>query len=469
MFSPKTYADRRKKLAESVSSGLIVLLGNENAPMNYTGNVYRFRQDGSFLYYAGLDEPGLALTLDVDSGETMLYGHDPTLDDVVWEGPLPALNDRADLIGVEETASPVHLADAVAQARASNRVVHVLPPYRGEQKLTLSRLMDTHPDAVSPSQELIEAVVSQRLVKSQEEIEELDRAVELSGEMHTLAMRMAQPGRTEQRIAAAMEGIALANGGFPSFPIILSRRGEVLHNHPTDYVLQEGDLMLADGGGQVSGSRYAGDITRVSPVGGRFSDKQRILYEIVLDAQLKSIEACKPGNPFQEVHLQACNVIAEGLKGVGLMKGDPVDAVEAGAHALFMPHGLGHAMGLDVHDMEGLGEDNVGYDDEFKRSDQFGLAFLRYGKRLQAGNVMTVEPGIYLIGALADQWKAEGRHLDFIDYEEFENWRDFGGIRIEDDIVVTENGCRVLGSGIPKQPEAVENMVQSGADAFSTA
>ena len=315
----------------------------------------------------------------------------------------------------------------------------------------------------------MDAVIAQRLIKSDEEIAELDKAVALSAEMHLLAMRMAQPGRSEMKVAAAMEGVAHAGGGYPSFPIILTRRGEVLHNHPTDYVLQEGDLMLTDGGAHAPGSRYAGDITRVSPVGGHFSDRQRALYEIVLDAQLQAIDACKPGTPFRDAHLLSCRVIAEGLTGLGLMKGDPAEAVEAGAHALFMPHGLGHAIGLDVHDLEALGEDRVGYDDEFQRSDQFGLAYLRYARRLEAGNVMTVEPGLYLMGALADRWRAEDKHSAFIDYDEFDQWRDFGGIRIEDDIVVTEDGCRVLGPGIPKQADDVEAVVQSGAETFAVA
>lgn len=467
MFSPETYAARRRVLADSVSSGLIVLLGNDQAPMNYAANYYRFRQDGSFLYYGGLDAPGLAITIDADSGKSILYGHDPTMDDVVWEGPLPALVDRAASIGVSTTAPPDALAGTIRQAKVEGRTVHVLPPYRGEQKLKVSELLGVSPKAIEASEELIDAVIAQRLVKSAEEIAELDKAVALTAEMHVLAMRMAHPGRSEQMVAAAMEGVAHAAGGYPSFPIILTRRGEVLHNHATDYVFQKGDLMLTDGGAHAPGSRYAGDVTRVSPVGGHYSNRQRTLYSIVLDAQMQAIDACKPGAPFRDAHMLACRVIAEGLKGVGLMKGDPVEAVAAGAHAMFMPHGLGHAIGLDVHDMEALGEDRVGYDDEFQRSDQFGTAYLRYAKRLEPGNVMTVEPGIYLIGALADMWKSEGKHADFINYNEFDKWRDFGGIRIEDDIVVTGNGCRVLGPSIPKKPDEVEAIVQSGEEAFA--
>ncbi len=467
MFSPETYAARRRALANSVSSGVIVVLGNNQAPMNYAGNYYGFRQDGSFLYFAGLDEPGLALTVDADSGEAVLYGHDPTMDDVVWEGPLPPLADRAASIGVSQTAPTEALAGVINQALAANRIVHVLPPYRGDQSLKLGKLLGVSPYEIAPSEELIFAVIAQRLIKSEEEIVEMDKAVALTAEMHLLAMRMAQPGRSEMKVAAAMEGVAHAAGGYPSFPIILTRRGEVLHNHATEYVLQEGDLMLTDGGAQAPGSRYAGDITRVSPVGGHFSDRQRALYEIVLAAQMRSIAACKPGVSFRDVHMIACTVIAEGLIGLDLMKGDAAEAVAAGAHAMFMPHGLGHALGLDVHDMEALGENRVGYDDEFKRSEQFGTAYLRYAKRLEVGNVMTVEPGLYLIGALADLWNAEGKHAAFINYDEFDKWRDFGGIRIEDDIVVTDDGCRVLGPGIPKQPNEVEAIVQSGAETFA--
>ena len=469
MFSPETYASRRRALADSVSSGLIVFLGNHHAPMNYAANYYRFRQDGSFLYYAGLDEPSLALTLDADSGEAILYGHDPTMDDVVWEGPLPPLADRAASIGVSTTVPTDGLVEAIGKARTANRKVHVLPPYRGDQMLKIGKLLGVSPYEIAPSDELIDGVIVQRLVKSEEEIAELDKAVALTAEMHLLAMRMAQPGRSEMKVAAAMEGVAHAGGGYTSFPIILTRRGEVLHNHATDYVLQEGDLMLTDGGAHAPGSRYAGDITRVSPVGGHFSDRQRALYEIVLDAETQAIDACKPGVSFRDVHLLSCRVIAEGLIGLGLMKGDPVEAVAAGAHALFMPHGLGHAIGLDVHDMEALGEDRVGYDDEFQRSDQFGLAYLRYARRLEAGNVMTIEPGLYLIGVLSDMWRADNKHSAFIDYDEFDQWRDFGGIRIEDDIVVTKDGCRVLGPGIPKQPDEVEAVVHSGAETFAVA
>ena len=459
-FSPETYAARRRALAREVSSGLIVLLGNEAAPMNYAANVYRFHQDGSFRYFTGLGIPGLALTVDADAGRSMLYGADPTLDDAIWEGEVTPLAERARAAGIEETAPRVQLEDDVQRAREQGRTVHVLPFYRGAHTLRLARLLGESPDAIAPSELLVDAVIAQRLVKTDEEVEAIEQALGVAAAMHRAAMAMAHPGRTEYEVAGAMEGVALAHGSYPSFPIILTRRGEVLHNHPTEAVLQEGDLMLADAGAHAPGNRYASDITRTSPVGGRFTDKQRALYEVVLASQKTSIEACKPGVAFRDVHLVAARVLAEGLTTLGMMKGDPEEAVSSGAHALFFPHGLGHPIGLDVHDMEGLGEDRVGYGDEFRRSDQFGLSALRFGRRLEARHVMTVEPGIYLIDGLIDQWRDEKRHAAFIDYEEVERWRGLGGIRIEDDVLITETGARVLGPAIPKEPDEVEAAVR---------
>ena len=463
MFPPALYVARRQALAEAVGSGVVVLLGNDVAPMNYQANAYRFHQDGSFLYYTGLDAPGLALLLDAETGKSTLFGHDPTLDDVIWEGPLTPLAERATGAGIERTAPPEALEEVVSGARSAGRAVHVLPPYRGGQALTLGRLLGTSPYEIAPSEILLDAVVAQRLIKTDEEVDEIERAVGIAAEMHRTAMRMAHPGRTEWEIAGAVEGVALAAGGYASYGVILTRRGEVLHNHATDYTLQEGDLMLVDAGLHAPYSRYASDITRTSPVGGRFSDKQRALYEVVLDAQLAALAACRPGVAFRDVHLVAARAVAEGLKGLGLMKGDPEEAVAVGAHALFFPHGLGHALGLDVHDLEGLGEDRVGYGGEAERSGQFGLAALRFARRLQPGHVVTVEPGVYLIGPLLDQWEAERRLADFVDYDALGAWRGLGGVRIEDNVAITEDGARVLGPGIPKTPEAVEAEVQAGA------
>jgi Xaa-Pro aminopeptidase len=460
MFAPSTYTGRRAALAERLD-GLVVLLGNANAPMNYAGNVYPFRQDGSFLYYAGLDEPGLALALDADSGEATLYGHEPTMADTIWEGPLASLGERAGRAGIRRTAPPEALRSAVGRALGAGRAVHVLPPYRGEHRLRLGAILGTAPEAIAPSRALIDAVVAQRLVKTDEEVAEIETAVAVAVEMHHTAMRLAQPGTTEHEIAAAMRAVAEAQGGFTSFPLIVTRRGEVLHNHASGAVLEAGDLLLHDGGAAAP-SRYVSDLTRVSPVGGTFSERQRQVVALVGAAQEAALEACAPGVPFRDVHDLACRTIAEHLTDMGLMTGDPAEAVAAGAHALFMPHGLGHAMGLDVHDMEGLGEDRVGYGDEASRSEQFGTAYLRFGRPLAEGHVMTVEPGCYFIGPLVEQWKADGTHADFLDFDEIERWVGLGGVRIEDDIVITSDGHRVLGPELAKTPEAIEAVVRGG-------
>ncbi len=458
MFSSDTYAARRATLADSMS-GLVVILGNANAPMNYASNVYDFRQDGSFLYYAGLDEPGLALALDADSGEATLYGHDPTMDDVIWEGPLASIAERASHAGISTTGTPASLGAAVRAAQSAGREVHVLPPYRGEHSLRLGRLMGIAPEAVEPSAALIDAVIAQRLVKTDEEVAEIEKAVVIAVQMHEAAMRMAQPGRTEYEVAAAMQAVASGAGGFTSFPLIVTRNGEVLHNHASGAVLEAGDLLLHDGGAAAP-SRYVSDLTRVSPVGGTFSDRQRQVVDTVVAAQEASLAMCAPGVAFREVHDEACRVLARGLVEMGLMRGDPSEAVEAGAHTLFMPHGLGHAMGLDVHDMEGLGEDRVGYGDEATRSTAFGTAYLRFARPLAAGHVLTVEPGCYFIGPLVDQWRAENLHADFLDFDEIQRWVGLGGVRIEDDIVITDDGHRVLGPELAKTPEAIEAVVQ---------
>lgn len=457
-LSPDTFASRRAALARALGSGLAVVPGHGLAPMNYAGNAYPFRQDGTFRYYTGLDDPGLALLLDADTGEATLFGHDPTVDDVIWEGPLPALAGRAASAGIAHTAAADALAGAVGAALAAGRTVHTLPAYRGETREQLAAW--GAPSA--PSEALMHAAIAQRLVKTPDEIAEIEEAVGIAREMHLLAMRLAQPNVTEAEVAGRMEGLALQRGSYPSFPIILTRRGEVLHNHATRAPLQAGDLMLADAGAVAPASGYAADITRTSPVGGRFSERQRMVYDTVLSAQEAAIAACRPGVSFADVHRLAALRLTEGLVQMGLLRGAPDEIVAAGAHALFFPHGLGHAMGLDVHDMEALGEDRVGYGDEAARSTQFGTAYLRFGRPLREGYVMTVEPGLYFVDALIDQWAAERRHETFVAYDALDGWRGTGGVRIEDDIVVTADGCRILGPPIPKRADDVEAEVQAG-------
>ncbi len=458
MFKSEIYVERRKKLREIVKTGMALFLGNDDVPMNYRANVYpHFRQDSSFLYYFGLDEPGLAAIIDFEEGREIIFGTDVTIEDIIWMGYLPPIKEKAERVGVKETAPPEELSDIIKEAVERGRKIHYLPPYRAEHLIKLSRLLGISPEEAGKgaSVELIKAVVEMRSVKSPEEIEEIEKAMEITRAIHMKAMEVTKPGMREREIAGIMEGLTISMGGYLSFPIILTTHGEILHNSPTDNIIKEENLVLVDAGGE-SPLHYAGDITRTFPGGKKFTQKQSEIYSIVLNAQMKAIEAIKPGIKYREIHLMTAKNIASGLKELGLMKGDIEEAVAEGAHALFFPHGLGHMMGLDVHDMEGLGEDYVGYNHTVKRSDQFGLAYLRLAKELKPGFVLTVEPGIYFIPALIDRWKNEGKFTSFINYEKVEEYKNFGGIRIEDDVLVTETGHRVLGKPIPKKIEEVE-------------
>lgn len=463
MFSAPTYVSRRRDLANAVDGGLIVLLGNDETPMNYDGNPYPFRQDSTFLYYAGLDQPGLALTIDAETGECTLYGEDAGLDEVVWTGPKASVADRAEVSGIGHTGTRSDLAEAVDSAVRSDQVVHVLPPYRDRHRMVLADLFRVDPRGTDKetSAALIRAVVRQRSVKSAEEIRELEAAVEVTKTMHETAMRMAAPGRSEREIAARLTGLAQTGSGELSFPVTCSVRGEILHNHHYTHPLLDEDLLLVDTGA-TSSMHYAADVTRVTPVSGTFTDRQRAVYEAVLDAQEQSIAACTPGRSFRDVHLLAARVLTEHLIELGLMNGPVEEAVETGAHALFFPHGLGHMLGLDVHDMEGLGESYVGYPRDLKRSDQFGLNALRLARPLEPGFVVTVEPGCYFIPQLISQWREESKHEAFINYERVEDFVGFGGIRIEDDVHVTADGPELIGPEIAKSVEEVEALAGSG-------
>ncbi len=462
MFKPEIYISRRNRLREKLTSGLVLIPGNTEASFNYPANTYHFRQDSDFLYFFGLDSPDLAGVMDIDSGEDYIFGNDVDMDDIIWMGPQPTIKERALKAGVKNSLPFKDLKGMLDDAQTKGKRIHLLPPYREKNLLLLANLFGIEPDDVRKmvSEDLIRGVVALRSVKEDVEVKEIEEAMETAYEMHTTAMRMAMPGIIEREIAGAIEGIALSRGAGVSFPIILSINGETLHNHYHGNRLVKGRMMVTDAGAE-SLLHYASDITRTVPVGGTFDQRQREIYEIVLKANVDAIKAVKPGIPYKEVHLLAAQIIAEGLKALGLMKGDTAEAVHEGAHALFFPHGLGHMMGLDVHDMEGLGENYVGYDDEIKRSDQFGLAFLRLGKRLEKGFVFTVEPGIYFIPALIDQWRNEKKCSDFIDYNRVETYKDFGGIRIEDDVLVTGEGSRVLGQPIPKTVMEIESIMAS--------
>ena len=462
MFETSVYKNRRARLKEKVKSGLVLILGNGEAPANYTDNTYKFRQDSSFLYFFGLNQPGFAGVIDIDSGDEYLFGNDVDMDDIIWMGPQPSVKDMAARVGVSKTAPFARLADCMKTAISQGRRIHFLPPYRFRNMLLLEELLGIRPALVKnyASLELIKAVVELRSVKEPCEIEEITKACNIGYEMHTAAMRNCKPGVKEQYIAGLIEGIAASYGSMVSFPVILSQNGETLHNHDHSQILQEGRMMLTDAGAEEV-SHYCSDFTRTVPVGGKFLTRQKEVYNIVLAANNKAIEIAKPGVTYQYVHLEVCKVLAQGLKDLGLMKGDVNEAVAAGAHALFMPHGLGHMMGLDVHDMEDLGQIYVGYDDETRPIDQFGTSSLRMGRRLQEGFVITDEPGCYFIPALIDQWRAQGMHKEFLNYDKIETFKDFGGIRLEDDILIIPGGSRFLGDKrTPITVEEVEEIMR---------
>ena len=457
MFSKETYILRRANLKKQIKSGLILFLGNDDSSMNYPANIYHYRQDSSFLYYFGLDVPGLAAVIDVDSNEETIFGYDYTVDDIVWMGPQDTLAEKAARIGVANAAPTENFSEVVKKALSQNRQIHYLPQYRHDNIIKLSEIMNIKPAQVNDkiSMELIKAVVAQRSYKSDEEIEQIESAIDITYEMYRLAMKQSKPGIYEYEVAGAVEALALSRNSQVSFPIIFSIHGEVLHGHDHSNLMADGRLLVLDSGAE-SSLHYAADITRTYPVNGKFSDFQKDIYNIVYEANEKSIAMMRPGILFRDIHLQAAKTIADGMKQLGFMKGNTDDAVAAGAHALFFPHGLGHQMGLDVHDMEGLGENNVGYNDKIKRSDQFGLAYLRFGRKLESGLVMTVEPGIYFMPELMGQWKTQNKFTEFINYEKVEQHLGFGGVRIEDDILVTDNGYRILGKKIAKTIDEVE-------------
>ncbi len=464
MFAKEVYINRRKKLKSLLSDGIALLVGNTEAPMNYPDNTYHWRQDSDFLYFFGIDLPGIAGVIDFNSGEEIIFGNDFDVDDIVWMGRQPLMADLAHRAGVSVIRPLAKLEDYVHDALNKGRVIHFLPPYRAETRMTLGALLRENPCQMrtKASESLIRAVVSLRSIKEDIEIAEIEKAADIACEMQTTAIRMCKPGMTEKEIFGTIEGIAWAKGSGPSFPTILSINGQTLHNHVHVNILKEGRMMVTDCGAE-SDMHYAADLTRTTPVGGRFSQRQREIYEIVLKANTEAIKRAGPGISNRDLHLGACTIIAAGLKDLGLMKGDADEVVAAGAHALFMPHGLGHMMGLDVHDMEGLGENYVGYNDEVKRSTQFGLKSLRFALPYKPGHVFTVEPGIYFIPELFDKWKADGLHAGFINYDRVEKYLDFGGIRIEDDVLITPDGARMLGRTAPKTVAEIEDTCRQAA------
>ena len=460
MFSKETYIRRRETLRQLVGDGLIVLFGNNEAPCNYPSNAYYpFRQDSSFLYYFGQQREGLVGVIDADSGEEWLIGNDIDIEDIVWYGAVDSVADLGAQVGVAHTAPMSHLETLCKKAKEQGRTIHFLPPYRHDTMIQIMDLLGIHPSQqkAAASLKLIQAVVKMRSVKEAQEIEEMERAAEIGYEMHTTAMRLTRPGLTEKYIGGQVDGMAHSLGAHESFATIFSQHGEIMHGNPSLAVLEAGRLALCDAGAETV-NNYCSDNTRTFPVNGKFTQRQLDIYRIVEECHDLALTVAKPGVKYMDVHFAVCRLMTERLKELGLMRGNTDDAVQAGAHAMFLPHGLGHMMGLDVHDMEGLGQIHVGFDEETRPNlEQFGTNCLRMGRRLQEGFVVTDEPGIYFIPALIEDWRASGHCKEFLNFDLLETYKDFGGIRIEDDLLITADGCRFLGSRrIPYHPNDIE-------------
>lgn len=452
---------RRQALSRLVESGLVLLFGNNDSPANYPSNAYKFRQDSAFLYFFGQHRDGLVGVIDVDQHTETLVGNEIDIDDIVWFGSVKSVSAMAEECGVGATAPMSSLADMVQKALKAGRQVHFLPPYRYDTQIQIMDLTGIHPSKQreAASMPLIQAVIKLRSTKSAEEIAEIERACAIGYKMHVTAMKMCRPGVTEQAIGGAIDGVAYAEGCMPSFQSIVTMHGEIMHGNPSPRQLESGRLMLCDAGAETN-ENYCSDNTRTTPISGHYTQRQRDIYSIVSDCHDLVLDVARPGVKWWDVHFDVCRLMTNRLKELGLMKGDTEEALRAGAHALFLPHGLGHMMGMDVHDMEGLGQTNVGYDDEVRPSSQFGTASLRFARKLEPGFVVTDEPGIYFIPDLIDLWKREGHNAEFLNFEEIEKFKDFGGIRIEDDVLITENGCCFLGEQrIPYHMDEVEQFL----------
>ena len=457
MFDKKVYIERRKQLQHAVGSGLIVLLGNEESSMNYRDNLYPFRQDSSFLYFFGIDRPALIGIIDIDNDSEIVFGDDFTTEEMIWTGYREPLNLLSGAIGVSIVKPRKDLWAFIRLATEQKKKIHFLPPYRPEQQDLLGDVLGISSGSLQGMHSiiLIKAIVSQRSYKSAGELEEINRAVNTTAGMQLAAITMAKAGMTEAQIAGKMQEIAIGAGGNLSFPTILTQQGQILHNGYSHSLLTEGNLVLSDCGAE-TGMHYAGDLTRTFPVSATFTAAQRDIYDIVLRAHESAVALLQPGKPFRDIHLHACEKLTEGLQELGVMKGDAKEAVSLGAHALFFPCGLGHMMGLDTHDMENLGEQYVGYNEEIIKSTQFGLKSLRLARPLEEGFVVTIEPGLYFNPALIDEWEANNQLGSFINYDKLKAYRNLTGIRVEEDFVITGNGSRLLGNPLAKTANEIE-------------
>lgn len=459
MFNKETYIRRRAELKKLVGQGIVILLGNNESPANYPANSYApMRQDSSFLYYFGQHRDGLVGVIDIDNDEEWLFGDDIDVEDIVWMGYTPSVADLAAEVGIAKTAPMAKLSSVCCRDTATNRTIHFLPPYRFDTKIQIMDLLGIHPNEqkAKASLALIQAVVKMRSTKELREVEAIERACDVGYVMHTTAQRLIRPGVTERFIGGQVDGIARSLAQGVSFATIFSQHGEIMHGNPSDTKLEAGRLALCDAGCELDD--YCSDNTRTMPATGKFTQRQLEIYSIVEACHDYVLEVAKPGIKYMDVHFAVCRLMTERLKELGLMKGDTDEAVAAGAHAMFLPHGLGHMMGMDVHDMEGLGQIYVGFDEETRPNlEQFGTNCLRMGRSLQEGFVVTDEPGIYFIPALIDDWKASGHCKEFLNFDKLETYKDFGGIRIEDDILITKDGCRFLGTKrIPYHPQELE-------------
>lgn len=460
MFDTATYIRRRNELKKLVKEGIIILFGNNESPVNFPNNgYYPFRQDSSFLYYFGLQRDGLVGIIDIDNDKDILVGNDIDIEDIVWYGSVESMTEMMQRCGAQETLPMKALKTICNEALSKHRKIHFLPPYRHDIKIQVFDLLGVHPiqQKEAASMELIKAVVKMRSVKEQQEIEELERAAVIGYKMHTTAMRLTKPGVTEKFVSGQVDGIAHSYGAMVSFPTIYTQHGEILHGAPSMNKLEEGRLVLCDAGGETL-NNYCSDNTRTMPVNGKFTQRQLEIYSIVEACHDYTLELAKPGVKYADVHFAVCRLMFDRLKELGLAKGNTEEAVRAGAHAMFLPHGLGHMMGMDVHDMENLDQINVGFDEETRPNlEQFGTNCLRMGRRLEEGFVVTDEPGIYFIPALIDEWKAKKHCAEFLNFDKLETYKDFGGIRIEDDVLITKDGCRFIGKDrIPYHPKDVE-------------
>lgn len=445
-FSKETYIERRNELKRRVGSGLLLFLGNGEAAMNYADNTYHFRQDSSFHYFFGSDWAGLAAVIDIDNNREIIFGNELTIDDIVWMGYQPTLHEKCELVGISETRPLAELDTVVKAALAKHQPVHFLPPYRGEHQVWLWELLGILPaeQASKASVGMIKAIVDMRNHKTPEEIEHIEAAVDVSVDMHLAAYRTVRPGMTEAQIAAEVERACLSQDCYKAFPTIATVKGQTLHQHRFMNTLEDGQIFLLDAGAE-DPLHYAGDLSSSMPVGDRFTDQQAMIYNLHLKTFKAAVDTLAPGVPFRQAHINAAITLCEGMKEIGLMKGDPVEAAHTGAYAMFFPCGLGHMMGLDVHDMENLGEQYVGYPEGVEKSKQFGFKSLRLARPLEPGFVFTVEPGIYFIPELIDKWRAEHQFTDFICYDKLEAWKGFSGLRNELDYLITADGARVLG------------------------